>query len=102
MIAAVRTGFGGDDLLIGIEINPDMFEFVKVLNLPIPPDGIFDGAYGVRGQCHVTRERWGRGALTKDGITDDGRQKWFFHVETDARRMTDGEIVIALVKNGAI
>src|SRR5688500_6833041 len=43
MEATVPTGVCGDDLFLGIEIDPDMFQFIEMLNVPIPPDGVFNG-----------------------------------------------------------
>ena len=37
------AGIGGDEALVGIQVEPGMLQLIEVLDIPIPPDGVFDG-----------------------------------------------------------
>ena len=43
MELTVKTAFAVHQLVIFIEIDPEVLEFIQMLDVPIPPDGVFDG-----------------------------------------------------------
>ena len=54
---AMGTGVNADDGVFVIELEPDVLEFVEMLDVPIPPDRIFDHL----GDARLERYGEGRG-----------------------------------------
>ena len=42
MVSAMPAGFGVHEIAAAIDIDPSMFQFIEMLYIPIPPDGIFN------------------------------------------------------------
>ena len=58
-------------LLVCIQVDPEMLQFVEVLNFPVPPDGVLDGAGRARRQGNFTGKRGRFTGRAEDGEADN-------------------------------
>ncbi len=57
VIVAVPARLATDHVLRIVQMYPDVLQFVEVLDVPVPPDGVLNNPLHARCERHVTRER---------------------------------------------
>ena len=92
---AVPTTLDVNNIATGIDIGPNVFQLIQMLNIPVPPDSIFNGhdrRMPTNGRKADTA--WKRVGVTvgaKNCVSDAQRQKGFVTVEKNPGCITDGQ-----------
>jgi hypothetical protein len=85
------------DAIGGIDLQPDMFEFVEVLDVPVPPDGVLDDARHARpeGDGALCRGRLSR--FGEYSNADFAGQEWLVCGKANDRSdlFRQGEIAVS-------
>ena len=67
-----------------VYIDPDVLELVQMLDIPVPPDRIFNGVFGVTFQVNKVVARWGAPRVGKHCNADMCRKERFICVKQNA------------------